>query len=174
MAMTSSRESSEQPIWDGHTSGQDTSAPPLDASLAGALSDDRTSDDTTVGLAIGLILLGVAMMFMIGSFHFMIGLAGLLEEDFYVVRPGYDLEMDQAVWSWLHLIGGIVVAVTGVFLLTGATWARALAILTALASAIWSFYSIPYYPLWSITVIALNIGLLWALLCHGKELKETH
>jgi hypothetical protein len=34
---------------------------------------------------------------------------------------------------------------------------------------IWNFYSIPYYPVWSIVMIALDIGILWAVTAHGSE-----
>ena len=37
----------------------------------------------------------------------------------------------------------------------------------AVASIVWSFYSIPYYPVWSILVIALDAAVIWALAAHG-------
>jgi uncharacterized membrane protein (DUF106 family) len=61
------------------------------------------------------------------------------------------------------MIGGLVLLVGSVGLLFGALWARLTCILLAFVSAILNFYSIPYYPAWSILMIALAIGVIWAL-----------
>jgi hypothetical protein len=125
------------------------------------------------GWAVGFIIFAAAMMIMIGTFHVIAGLAALFNEDFYVVRPGYDLELDTQAWGWLHIVGGIIVGLAGMFLITGATWARLVAIVVAFLSAIYSFYSIPYYPVWSILILALDIGVIWALIAHGRELSNA-
>jgi hypothetical protein len=36
-------------------------------------------------------------------------------------------------------------------------------------SAIANFLTIPYYPLWSILIIALDIFVIWALTAHGRD-----
>jgi hypothetical protein len=112
------------------------------------------------------------IMMLVGSFHIMQGLAAVLNDSFYVVRPGYDLELNVTTWGWLHMAGGILIIFGSIGLLMGSIWARVLAIVMAVASAIWSFYSIPYYPVWSILVIALDIGVLWALTTHGHDLDQ--
>jgi hypothetical protein len=52
----------------------------------------------------------------------------------------------------------------------GAVWARAIGVAVAAISAMVNFLSIPYYPLWSILVLALNIGVIWALTVHGRDI----
>jgi hypothetical protein len=131
-----------------------------------------TSSEAEVGLAIGMIVLGATLMMIAGIFHFIIGLTALLNEDFYPVRPGYDFEIDTMAWGWLHLVGGVVMMAVGTFLFTGQTWARLTAIGVAVLSLVWSFYSIPYYPIWSLMIIAIDLGLIWALVAHGRELSE--
>jgi len=42
----------------------------------------------------------------------------------------------------------------------------------AAISATANFLFIPYYPFWSILIIALNIFVIWALTAHGREFKE--
>jgi hypothetical protein len=39
-------------------------------------------------------------------------------------------------------------------------------------SALAHFFFIPFYPFWSLTVITLNIFVIWALAAHGKALVE--
>jgi hypothetical protein len=37
-------------------------------------------------------------------------------------------------------------------------------------SAIANFALIPYYPVWSLLIIALNVFVIWALAAHGREM----
>ena len=45
----------------------------------------------------------------------------------------------------------------------GKAWAAGVAIALAALSAIANFFFIPYYPFWSILVIAIDIWVIWAL-----------
>jgi hypothetical protein len=121
--------------------------------------------------AVGFVVFAAAMMIMLGIFHAITGLAAILEDSFFVVRQGYDLEIDVTTWGWIHFIGGIVVALAGAFLLTGNILARIVAITIAVLSAIWSFFSIPYYPVWSIVMLALAIGVIWGVASLGSQLQ---
>jgi hypothetical protein len=67
-------------------------------------------------------------------------------------------------WGWTHLILGAVVAVAGLCLLLDMTWARVAGVALASLSAIANFLYIPYFPVWSIIVIALDVFVIWALL----------
>jgi hypothetical protein len=46
------------------------------------------------------------------------------------------------------------------------------AIFLAVLSAIANFAFIPYYPFWALTIITLDIFVIWALAAHGGELRE--
>jgi hypothetical protein len=39
----------------------------------------------------------------------------------------------------------------------------------ALVSALTNFAFIPYYPFWALTVIALDVFVIWALAAHGRD-----
>src|SRR6266699_3620336 len=71
--------------------------------------------------------------------------------------------------QWIHLIGGAVVAVAGFFVFSGAVWARAVGIVLAALSAIANFLFIPYYPFWSLLMVALDVFVIWALARHGRQ-----
>ena len=36
-------------------------------------------------------------------------------------------------------------------------------------SAIAAFMWLPYYPLWGIVIIALDVAVIWALTAHGRD-----
>lgn len=120
--------------------------------------------------AIGLIVFAGTLMIMIGVFHIISGLAALIEDDFYVTTPNYLLEFDVTAWGWIHLIAGIVVAGAGFAVFSGQTWARVVGIMLAGLSAVANFAFIPYYPVWSLLIIALDVFVIWALATHGREL----
>jgi hypothetical protein len=61
------------------------------------------------------------------------------------------------------------VAAAGFGLLSNATWARAVAVIVASLALIANFVWMPYYPLWSITLIALNAAVIWAVTMHGRD-----
>ncbi len=132
--------------------------------------DTTTRYEEPSGGAVGLIVFAAIMMIMIGVFHAIAGLAALVDDTFYVATPNYLLEFDVTTWGWIHLIVGIIVALAGVALLSGQTWARAVGITLAFVSAVANFAFIPYYPVWSLLIIALNVFVIWALAAHGREL----
>lgn len=83
-------------------------------------------------------------------------------------RPNYAFKIDITAWGWTHLILGVLVAITGIGLLLGQTWARVVGIILAVLSAVANFLFLPYYPFWSILVITLDIIIIWALAVYGR------
>jgi hypothetical protein len=71
--------------------------------------------------------------------------------------------------GWIHLLLGLLVAFAGWGLLSGQTWARVVAITLAVLSAIANFLWLPYYPFWSMLIIAVDIFVIWAIAAHGRE-----
>jgi hypothetical protein len=37
-------------------------------------------------------------------------------------------------------------------------------------SALLNFMWLPYYPLWSMLIIALDVIVIWALIAHGRDI----
>jgi hypothetical protein len=127
------------------------------------------ADQATSGWAVGVILFAAIMMIMVGIFQALQGLVAIFENEFYVATRNYLFQFDATTWGWIHLLLGVLVALAGWGLLSGRTWARVVAITLAVLSAIANFLFIPYYPFWSLLIIALNIFVIWALVAHGRE-----
>jgi hypothetical protein len=115
------------------------------------------------GWAIGGLTFASTMMVLIGIFQAFAGLGAIIDDDFFVVTKNYAFDLDVTAWGWIHLILGIVVACAGFALWAGKTWAVITALFLAMLSALANFFFIPYYPFWSILVIALNVWVIWAL-----------
>jgi hypothetical protein len=129
----------------------------------------RRADEAASGWAVGFILFAAIMMIMAGIFQALAGLVALFNDTFYVATREYVFKFDVTSWGWIHLILGIVVAVAGWGLLSGRTWARVVGITVAVLSAIANFAFIPYYPFWALTVITLDVFVIWALAAHGRD-----
>jgi hypothetical protein len=64
----------------------------------------------------------------------------------------------------------VIVLLAGIALLGGALWARIVGIAMAALIAIANFLWLPYYPVWAIVLIALNVVVIWALAAHGRDI----
>jgi hypothetical protein len=127
----------------------------------------------TSGWAVGFILFAAIMMIMSGIFQAFAGLVAIFENEFYVPTRNYLFQFDATSWGWIHLILGLVVAFAGWGLLSGRTWARTVAIVLAVLSAIANFAFIPYYPFWSLLIITLDIFVIWAVAAHGGDMRDA-
>ena len=139
----------------------------------GYSSSATSAGEKTSGGAIGFILFAAIMMIMIGCFQAFAGLVGLLNDTFYVATRDYVLQFDATSWGWIHLIIGLLVAFAGWGLLSGRTWARVVGITVVVLSAFANFAWIPYYPFWALTIILLDVFVIWALAAHGGELRDV-
>jgi hypothetical protein len=124
---------------------------------------ERREPPQISGWAIGGITFAGAMLILVGIFHAIAGLAAILDDDFYVATENYAFDLDVTAWGWIHLLVGLLMVVTGYSLFSRAAWAGAVAIVIAVLSAIANFFFIPYYPLWSILMIALACWVIWSL-----------
>jgi hypothetical protein len=115
------------------------------------------------GWAIGGIVFAGAVMILLGAFQILAGLVAIIDDEFYVVRANYTFEFDTTAWGWIHLIVGIVVILVGASLLARRAWAGVATVILAGLSALINFFFIPYYPFWSLLVIALDIWVIWAV-----------
>jgi hypothetical protein len=115
------------------------------------------------GWAIGGLTFASTMMVLIGIFQAFAGLGAIIDDEFFVVTTNYAFDLDVTAWGWIHLILGIVLACAGFALWAGKTWAAITALLLAMLSALANFFFIPYYPFWSLLVIALDVWVIWSL-----------
>jgi len=123
----------------------------------------RASDPELSGWASGGITFAATMAVLIGTFQVVEGLVAVINDDFFVVARNYTFNLDTSAWGWIHLIVGVVMLVVGFGLFSRSTWAGVFAIVVAMLSAVSQFFFIPYYPIWALVLIALNLWIIWAL-----------
>jgi hypothetical protein len=115
------------------------------------------------GWASAGITFAAVLMIMVGIFQTIAGLTAIFNDEFFVVTENYTFDLDVTAWGWIHLILGVLLIFAGWALFAGRVWAGALAIVLAALSAVSNFFFIPYYPFWSLLMIALACWVIWAL-----------
>jgi hypothetical protein len=128
-----------------------------------------TASSGRSGLARGFAVFAGVIMIMAGAFHAFAGLAALFENEFYAATPNYVFQFDVTAWGWIHLLLGLLVLFAGYAVLSGQTWARVVGMILAGLSALANFMFIPYYPFWSLLIIALDVFVIWALAVYEPE-----
>ncbi len=121
----------------------------------------------------GWVTFGAMMMILLGSFQAIAGLVALLDDGYYkVASNGLVVHFNYATWGTVHLIVGLVALGAGIGLMTGAMWARVTGVIVAMVSAIVNVAFLSAYPLWALTMIALDVVIIYAITAHGGELKN--
>ncbi|MEV1069978.1 hypothetical protein [Streptomyces sp. NPDC050263] len=110
----------------------------------------------------GVVFAGVLMLCS-GVLAVLQGIAAVAEDDVYARVGSYVYELSLTGWGWIHLVLGALAAATGAALLKGMTRARFTGILLAALSLVAQFLFLPYEPLWSIVVMAIDVFVIWSL-----------
>lgn len=117
------------------------------------------------------------VLFVIGVFNVLYGLAAVLDGGKVIVNAvdGNQtfLVWDVATWGWIHLAIGAIMVATSIGLFTVKEWARVVAIIFCVLSAIAHIGLITAFPLWSILIIVLDILVIYNLTVKGGEYKPA-
>ena len=122
----------------------------------------------------GWIGFAAIMMLIIGGITFFEGLIAIVRDKYYVLSGSSVLVVDISTWGWIMLFWGILLFLVGMALYGGSLWARwftvALASLNVLGQL--GFLGSTQYPIWTLTVIVLNIVVIYALVVRWEGYPE--
>ena len=141
-----------------------------------AANSDRNSSSVapahgadTAGWVVGLSLFAGILMMITGLFNAMEGVVALARNEIYAITPRYIFAFDLTTWGWIQIILGVIVLAAGVGVITGQLWGRVVGITIATLTILANFAFIPYYPVWSLLIIALNVFVIWALCVYDRN-----
>ncbi|MFC6239625.1 DUF7144 family membrane protein [Longivirga aurantiaca] len=109
------------------------------------------------------------MLLLAGLWQGFIGFLGVLSDEFFVVGQNYVLRLDVTTWGWIHMAIGLLLFVVGCFVFMGKSWANIVGIIAAGVSALSLFAWLPWYPLFAITVLVIDVLIIFGLAAHGGE-----
>lgn len=131
-----------------------------------------TDTDTTVTGWVGWGVFAAVVLLVGGILDALHGLQALIGPDTaYFVGDAGLFSIDVQSWGWWHLISGLLLILVGIALLSGATWARVVAIILVALNAIGQLTLISVQPWLSLGLLALDVLVIYALTVHGHELK---
>jgi len=119
---------------------------------------------------VGWTAFAACVLIIVGIFDVIAGLVGIVNDNFYAVTRDYVFQFDTTTWGWIKLIVGVIMLLAGIALFRGAVWARTIGVIVAIISCIVNFAWLPWYPFWALTVIAIDITVIWALTAHGRDI----
>ncbi|MFI9150458.1 hypothetical protein [Streptomyces sp. NPDC053367] len=129
----------------------------------------REAHSTKFAWAAGLMTFAAVMLTLVGILDILRGIMAIAEDDVFLTTRNYVFEFDLTSWGWIHLVLGAVAVIISIGLFQAATWARVLGVVIAGLVIIANFLSLPYYPVWSVIMIAISGFIIWALCVARKD-----
>jgi len=127
------------------------------------MSTPTQGSSTKQAVATGASIGTAVLLAIVGVLGFFQGLAAILKGPTFVITFEYIYKIDPTGWGWIHLIVGLVAIGIAVGLFLRKTWAAVGAIVIAGLSIVINFLWLPYYPWWSVILIALDVFIIWSV-----------
>jgi hypothetical protein len=111
------------------------------------------------------IVLGVAGIIRIFDAISTFRYHGVLPENFEAASFGHSLK----TYGWIYLVVAAALIVSAVLVLSGSQVVRWAGVVAGAIIAISAIWWMPYYPVWSLTYIAIGALVIYALVVYGGK-----
>ncbi|KOU63902.1 membrane protein [Streptomyces sp. MMG1533] len=145
----------QPPVWDD--THRSAGMPP------GRADYGYTPTPTETGWAAGGVVFAGVLMLMNGVLAIFQGISALAEDDVWANLGDYVYKINLTGWGVILICLGAVAVLTGAGILKGAEWARVTGIFLASLSLVAQFLFLPYAPVWSVIMVAVNLFVIWSL-----------
>ena len=116
------------------------------------------------------------MIIIVGTFNVIDGLVAITNANYFKNVGGGSEQLpvtnNVKTWGWVVLILGAVLILSGFLIFVGNLFGRVIGVLAAGVNAIVQLAYLPHYPLWSFTMILVDILVIWGIVVHGGRLIE--
>lgn len=121
----------------------------------------------------GWLTFAGAVLVVAGAYNGLSGLGALSEDDTIAAQAQEVLfGVDITVWGWLLLIAGVLQLLAGVLIFQRNVWGLWLGVIMALVSAFLAVFMIFPFPIWGLTIITIDMLVLYALLARSDEFED--
>ena len=118
----------------------------------------------STGNQMGKATFAAIMVLIVGLIHVLSGIAAVSGSDSVTTEVGdvlYDINVES--WGYFWLATGALQLLTAVFLFSRNPISASIAVLGAALSALLTVFIIFVAPIWAITVLALDLGIIWTI-----------
>ena len=120
------------------------------------------------GRGYGLVLFAGVLLLVSGFWNLIYGIAAIAQSHVFVANAHYVFGNLRA-WGWVTLIFAILLLIAGGGTMVGNQMARWFGVVVLGLNLIEQMFSIPSYPFWSLTIIALDVVALYGLCAYGSR-----
>ncbi len=121
----------------------------------------------------GWVTFAAIVIVIAGMFNLLSGVAAITESESVKVLNEVLYGIDIEAWGWFWAVIGVAQLITAILLFARNPTGAMLAILGATISATFTIFLIFVAPLWAITVVALDIGIIWAITANIEDFDST-
>ncbi len=134
--------------------------------------------DTYESSGAGWKLFAGIMIIIVGTFNVIDGLVAITNANYFksvgsgIGGGNAELPLTNNIktWGWVVLILGAILILSGFLIFVGNMFGRVIGVLAASVNAIVQLAYLPHYPLWSFTMILVDILVIWGIVVHGGRL----
>ena len=110
----------------------------------------------------GPSLFAGSVLMLSGPLSILMGASGIADDTLFAASQ-YSYRFDLTAWGWIHLVVGVALVIAGLGIVTNKSWGRGAGAAAAGVSLITQFMFVPYYPVWAIPVMTLDLLIIFAL-----------
>jgi hypothetical protein len=131
---------------------------------------DRYPEEVERGY--GWVLFAGVLLLMLGTLNFIEGIAAIGNSHFFVSNTHY-IAGSLNTWGWVVLLIGVVQWLVGVGVFVKNQFSRWVGVLVLGLNSIAQLLLIPAYPFWSLSIFALDILAIFALVAYGARIASA-
>jgi hypothetical protein len=120
------------------------------------------------GHGYGLVLFAAILLFMLGCFNMIQGIAAIANSHVFTAHAHY-VFANLATWGWVTAALGAVQFVAAAGVLAANQVFRWFAVAVIGLNAIDQMFFIPAYPFWALMIIAVDVIALYGLCVYGSR-----
>ena len=114
------------------------------------------------------------MIIIVGTFNVIDGLVAITNANYFKTVGGGSSQLpltnNVKTYGWVVLILGAILILSGFLIFIGNMFGRVIGVIAASVNAIVQLAYLPHYPLWSFTMILVDILVIWGIVVHGGKL----
>jgi hypothetical protein len=120
----------------------------------------------------GWVAFAAMMLGLAGIWNVMEGLLAIGGSRVYVADSVFVFS-DLNTWGWIIVVLGVAQLLAAFAIVSGSEFGRWFGVAAAFVNAIGQLYFLPAYPLWAMTMFAVDVLIIYALVVYGgRKLRE--